>query len=67
MTGYELSPEAETDIFEIWRVIAENGVAAANRVEDELLETFGSLARFPGQGQFRRDLSGRLRFWPVWD
>ena len=67
MAGYELSAEVENDLFEIWSVIAEDNVAAANRVEDELRRTFGSLAGFPGQGHWRRELSDRLRFWPVWD
>ena len=67
MAGYELSPEVENDLFEIWSTIAEDDVAAANRVESELRRAFGSLARFPGQGHWRRELSGRLRFWPIWD
>ena len=67
MAGYELSPEVENDIFEIWNTIAADSVAAANRVEAELLRTFDSLAGFPGQGHWRRDLSGKLRFWSVWD
>jgi antitoxin ParD1/3/4/toxin ParE1/3/4 len=67
MAGYELSPEIEDDLFEIWRAIAEDSPVAANRVEDELRIAFDSLAMFPGQGHWRRDLSSRLRFWPVWD
>ncbi|MEO7649344.1 MAG: type II toxin-antitoxin system RelE/ParE family toxin [Bryobacteraceae bacterium] len=67
MAGYELSPEAENDMFEIWSAIAEDSVTAADRVEEELLRTFASLADFPGQGHWRRDLSGKLRFWAVWD
>jgi len=41
----------------------EDDVAVAERIENEL----GSLASVPGQGHWRRDLSSRLRFWPVWD
>ena len=67
MAGYELSPEAENDIFEIWSAIAGDSVTAADRVEDELLRTFASLAGFSGQGHWRRDLSGKLRFWSVWE
>lgn len=67
MSGYELSPKVEDDLFEIWSTIAEDDVTAANRVEDELRRTFDSLAGFPGQGHGRPDLSARLRFWPVWD
>jgi len=35
MAGYEISPEAENDIFEIWSAIAIDSVTAADRVEDE--------------------------------
>ena len=42
-------------------------VAAADRVENELRRVFVSLAGFAGQGHWRRELSGRLRFWPIWD
>ena len=44
-----------------------DSVIASERVEDELLRTFASLAGFPGQGHWRRDLSGKLRFGAVWD
>ena len=67
MAGYDLSPKAEDDLFEIWSTIAADSVTAADRVEDELLRTFTSLAGFPGQGHWRRDLSAKLRFWSVWD
>ena len=67
MAGYEFSAEVENDLFEIWIAIAGHNEAAAGRVEDELRRTFGSLAECPGQGHRRRELSGRLRFWPVWD
>jgi plasmid stabilization system protein ParE len=35
MAGYELSPEAENDIVEIWSAIAVDSATAADRVEDE--------------------------------
>jgi plasmid stabilization system protein ParE len=31
MTDYRFTPEAEDDLFEIWRYIARDSVAAANR------------------------------------
>jgi plasmid stabilization system protein ParE len=64
---YEVSPEAEDDIFEIWCTITEDSITAANRVEDKIRQAFENLAGFPGQGHRRRDLSTRLRFWSVWD
>ncbi|MBI3694238.1 MAG: type II toxin-antitoxin system RelE/ParE family toxin [Acidobacteria bacterium] len=45
------------DLFEIWSYIARDSVAAANRVESELFETFEALARTPGQGHKRTDLT----------
>ena len=33
---YEVSPEAENDLFEIWCTIAEDSIATANRVEDKI-------------------------------
>ena len=33
MAEYELSPEVEDDLFEIWSSIADDSVAAANWVE----------------------------------
>ena len=50
MAVYELSPDVEDDLFEIWSFIAQDDPVAANRVEDELRLTFERLAKFPGQG-----------------
>ncbi len=57
--SYELSPEAQNDLFEIWSRIAEDSVELANRIESEFYELFQSLAQFPGQGHSRRDLTSR--------
>lgn len=55
---YILSPEAEEDIFEIWRYLAEEVSADfANRVESELFEDFKLLTDEPGLGHKRQDLS----------
>lgn len=68
MAGYEVSPEAEDDLFDIWRAVAEDaGAITAERVADEIHGTFDKLASFPHQGHWRHDLSFRLRFWPVWN
>jgi antitoxin ParD1/3/4/toxin ParE1/3/4 len=67
MAGYEVSPEAEDDLFDIWRKVAEDaGVGTADRVESEIRGMFDKLAALPHQGHWRHDLSARLRFWPVW-
>ena len=47
---YALSSYALDDLVEIWNYIRDDDVTAADRVEAELLETFESLARMPGQG-----------------
>lgn len=64
---YNVSEEAQNDLFEIWRRIAEDSVGLANRVEDEFFELFGSLGRMPGQGHSRRDLTLRpVLFFPLY-
>jgi len=66
MAEYFLSPEAMDDLQGIWDFIALDSPIAADRLIDELFETFEQLAVWPGQGHFRRDLTERnVRFWPV--
>lgn len=58
MSGYIVSPKADEDIFEVWRYLYEQaGVEVANRVEAELYGTFEMLARNPGIGHKRSDLT----------
>jgi len=65
--GYLVSPEAHGDIFEIWRWIAKDSVELADRVEAELFEMFEALARMPGQGRRREDLTPRpVLFYPLY-
>jgi antitoxin ParD1/3/4 len=65
--GYLVSPEANSDIFEIWRWIAEDSVELADRVDAELYEMFEALARMPGQGHRREDLTTRpVLFFPLY-
>jgi hypothetical protein len=42
---YELSEEAQTDLFEIWRRISDDSIDLANRVESEFHEIFSTLGR----------------------
>lgn len=64
---YQVSAEAQGDLFEIWQRIADDSPDLADRIEDEFYELFGSLARMPGQGHFRKDLTERpLRFFPLY-
>jgi plasmid stabilization system protein ParE len=58
MSGYILSPECEEDLFEIWQYLAvDTGPELADRIEAELFSRFVLLARSPGIGHERRDLS----------
>ena len=56
---YQVSSEAQDDLFEIWRRIAQDSVDLANRIEGEFYSLFESLARMPGQGHTRKDLTKR--------
>ena len=58
MNSYILSTQAEEDIFQIWRYLAEEaGVGIANRIESKLYEAFEMLVRTPGLGHKRSDLT----------
>jgi antitoxin ParD1/3/4/toxin ParE1/3/4 len=56
---YDVSAEAQNDLFDIWRRIADDSVELANRIESEFYELFASLGRMPGQGHSRKDLTKR--------
>ena len=58
MSAFALSPEADEDVWSIWQYLAqEAGILVANRVEAELFDTFDRLARSPGIGHRRGDLT----------
>jgi plasmid stabilization system protein ParE len=64
---YEVSGEAQNDLFEIWRRIADDSVELANRIESEFSELFASPAQMPGQGHSRADLTERnVLFFPMY-
>ena len=67
MSRYEISTEAQNDLFEIWQRIATDSLDLANRIEDELHALFVSLARMPGQGHVRKDLTSKaVLFFPLY-
>lgn len=67
MSAYSISPQAVEDLFEIWQYIAGDSEDAANRVEAEFYQLFDSLARMPGQGHHRKDLTQRpVLFFPLY-
>lgn len=64
---YEISVEAQNDLFEIWQRIAVDSVDLANRIEDEFHALFASLVRMPGQGHVRKDLTTKaVLFFPLY-
>lgn len=66
MKEYEFSVEARDDLLEIWAYIAADNTAAADRVEKELYEACEMLAKNPGAGHKRADLTAEpVLFWPV--
>jgi plasmid stabilization system protein ParE len=55
--SYIVSPQAEEDIFGVWRYLYERaGIEVANRVESELYAAFDALAQNPRIGHKRSDL-----------
>jgi antitoxin ParD1/3/4/toxin ParE1/3/4 len=64
MSAFVLSPEADEDIWIIWKYLAqESGTALADRIEAELFDVFENLARTPGIGHRREDLTDHPVFF----
>jgi antitoxin ParD1/3/4 len=63
---FVLTPQAKSDIFELWDRIAEDSLVNADKVREELFSAFEKLALMPGIGHYRQDLADtRHRFWLV--
>lgn len=66
MSLYVLSTGAEFDLDDIWEYIALDNIEAADRWVGKLLDAFELLARNPGMGHKREDLTAHpVFFWPV--
>ncbi len=68
MSEYVLAPAAEEDLLTIWHYYAEehNDPDLADRMIGEIISDFHAVARNPGIGHLRSDLSDEpLRFWAV--
>lgn len=64
--NYELTEQAEKDLDEIYDTIAADNAMAADQFVDILFDAMDSLARMPGIGHVRSDLTSLpVRFWPV--
>ena len=66
MESYELSPEALEDLLKIQDFISLDNPAAAARLIDNFFATFEHLAKWPGSGHSRTDLTLKpVLFRPV--
>jgi toxin ParE1/3/4 len=67
MRRIRVSRSAERDLDDIWLYIARRSgsVEVANRLIDEITETFSLLARVPGAGTVRDAILPGLRGFPV--
>jgi toxin ParE1/3/4 len=65
--AYQLAPEAETDLDNIWyRIATSSGNAeVAEQFNDTLTERFHMLSDFPKAGRVRDDLGEGRRSFPV--
>jgi toxin ParE1/3/4 len=65
MAAYVVTPEAASDLLQIWLYIAADDEQAAERVEAEFYEKLEALARMPGLGHRRPDYTpARVLFFP---
>jgi plasmid stabilization system protein ParE len=61
-----LSRRARADLIDIETYIAQDSIASADKVIDDILAAFDRLAVNPQLGHVRRDLTERkVRFWAV--
>lgn len=58
-------PKAEEDLIQIWRYIADDNEAAADRLLDRFAETARTLAAHPEAGRLRPELAERLRSFVI--
>ena len=66
MSDYILGPDADLDLDDIWEYIAADSVDAADRWIKKLFDAFDAIARNPGIGHKREDLTAYpVLFWPV--
>jgi toxin ParE1/3/4 len=65
LTQYRLARRARLDVLEIWRYIATENEAAADRFIDRLTHHFGLLGENPYAGRTRDELRPGYRSFPV--
>jgi plasmid stabilization system protein ParE len=66
VSGYVLATAAGFDLDHIWEYIAADSIDATDRWIGELFDSFEALARMPGMGHRRQDLTQLpVLFWSV--
>ncbi len=66
MARYLISPAGSRDLDDIWTGIAQDNLAAAERLLDRFQAAFERLAEFPAMGHTRPDLIDLpVRFWTL--
>jgi plasmid stabilization system protein ParE len=66
MNQHVLGAGAELDLDEIWEYIAQDNIESADRWVSKLFDAFDAIARNPGIGHKREDLTAHpVLFWPV--
>jgi plasmid stabilization system protein ParE len=66
MSEYQFTPEALSDLLDIWNFIAHDNIEAADRVEAAVFLACNLLVKSPSAGVVRRDLTTLpVRFWVV--
>jgi plasmid stabilization system protein ParE len=64
---FVLAPQAALDLVEIWRYKEQTSLTIADRVESAIREKIEFLARTPGAGHSRKDLTDEdVKFFPVY-
>jgi plasmid stabilization system protein ParE len=59
------TPAARTDLLEAWLFVAEENLAAADRMVDTIEHEIDLLAHQPLMGKERPELHSQLRSWPT--
>ena len=66
MKRFILSPEAAQDIREVWEYIAADSIKAARRIRLQILGACQTIARNPGIGHSRGELTENPSFSGRW-
>lgn len=67
MIRYQFTPQATSDLANIWAFIAQDSREAADRVEEAVFRACDLLAHSPFSGRVRTDLTSfPVRFWVVY-